>query len=272
MPTQEGLGAHVSRAATKAGPGLPTPGGRGTRRLMGAPLLVFDLDGTLVDSAPDLLGTLQAVLPKHGLAVKIDATHRQGIGHGARHLIEHALLRQGIAVEKPVLDAMYRDFLDHYEANITVETRPFAGTDRLLERFAEAGWSVAVCTNKPEKMSRLLLRNLGLADRFAAISGGDSFAKRKPHPEHLLGTIAAAKGVPDRSIMVGDSQTDLDTARGAGVPFVGVSFGYTPIPMTELRPDLMVDSFDELTPERATALLERSLAALRAAAVPAATA
>jgi phosphoglycolate phosphatase len=237
---------------------------------MGAPLLVFDLDGTLVDSAPDLLATLQAVLPRHGIAVQIDATHRQGIGHGARYLIEHVLLRQGIAVDTPALDAMYRDFLDHYEAHISVETRPFAGTDRLLDRFTEAGWSFAVCTNKPEKMTRLLLRNLGMADRFAAISGGDSFARRKPHPEHLLDTIAAAKGAPDRSIMVGDSQTDLDTARGAGVPFVGVSFGYTPIPMLELRPDLMVDSFDELTPDRAAALLERSPAiALREAAATA---
>jgi phosphoglycolate phosphatase len=236
-------------------------------------LLVFDLDGTLVDSAPDLLGTLKAVLPKHGVGVEIDATYRQGIGNGARYLIEYALLRQGIVVDQPALDAIYRDFLDHYEANITVETRPFAGTDRLLDRFAEAGWSLAVCTNKPARMSRLLLENLGIAGRFAAICGGDSFAHRKPHPEHLLQTTAAAGGVRERVILVGDSQTDLDTARGAGVPFVGVSFGYTPIPMRELSPDLLIDSFDELTPEQASLLLERSVALLLlGASIPAATA
>jgi len=225
---------------------------------MGGLLLVFDLDGTLVDSAPDLLATLQAVLPKHGIRVEIDATHRQGIGHGARYLIEYTLLRQGIVVDGPALDAIYQDFLDHYEANISVETRPFPGCDRLLDRFAAAGWSFAVCTNKPAKMSRLLLQNLGMADRFAAICGGDSFAHRKPHPGHLVETIAAAGGVRERSVMVGDSQTDLDTARAAGAPFVGVSFGYTPIPMRELCPDLLIDSFDELTQDRAAALLERS--------------
>jgi phosphoglycolate phosphatase len=218
------------------------------------PLLVFDLDGTLADSAPDLLGTLEAVLPRHRIPVAIDSSFRDGIGLGARYLIEYALKRQNLAVGKPTLDAIHRDFLEHYEANICVGTRLFPGTIALLDRFAGAGWSFAVCTNKPERMSRLLLRELGIADRFAAIGGGDSFASRKPDPTHLLMTIAAASGSPDRSVMVGDSRTDIDTARGARIPIVGVAFGYTPEPMATLAPDLFIESFDQLKPKQAASL------------------
>ena len=225
---------------------------------MVGPLLVFDLDGTLADTAPDLLGTLAAVLPRHGITVSLDKSYRDGIGQGARFLIEYALQRQGVAVGKPTLDAIYRDFLIHYEANICVGTRLFPGTIELLDRFADDGWSFAVCTNKPEKMSRLLLQKLGIADRFAAIGGGDTFPLRKPDPAHLLMTIIAASGSPERSVMVGDSRTDIDTARGANLPIIGVTFGYTPEPMAALAPDLMIDGFDELKPKHAAGLIVRA--------------
>ena len=223
---------------------------------MPAPLLVFDLDGTLVDSAPDLLATLDTVLPRHGFAVAADQALRNGIGHGARHLIEFALKRQQITIETPMLDAIHRDFLVHYEANISVATRLFPGTLGMLDRFAAAGWSFAVCTNKPERMSRLLLRDLGVLDRFAAVSGGDTFRHRKPDPAHLLDTIAAASGSAMKAVMVGDSRTDLDTARSAGIPFTGVTFGYTPVPMAALEPDLIVADFDALLPFDAERLFE----------------
>jgi phosphoglycolate phosphatase len=210
--------------------------------------LVFDLDGTLVDSAPDLLATLDVVLPRHGFAMASDAGLRNGIGHGARHLIEFALTRQGVSVDVATVDALYRDFLAHYEANICIGTRLYPGTLALLDRFAAAGWSFALCTNKPERLSRKLLDQLGVAERFAAICGGDTFQHRKPDPRHLLDTIAVVSGQPETAIMVGDSRTDLDTARAAGVRFVGVSFGYTPVPMAELRPDLLIDSYDALSP------------------------
>jgi phosphoglycolate phosphatase len=232
---------------------------------MVGPLLVFDLDGTLADTAPDLLATLEAVLPRHGIPVSIDASYRGGIGHGARALIEYALKRQNLAVGKPTLDAIHRDFLVHYEANICVGTRLFPGTIALLDRFAQAGWSFAVCTNKPEGMSRLLLRKIGIADRFAAVGGGDSFPLRKPDPAHLLMTIVAAAGSPETSVMVGDSRTDLDTARGAAVPIVGVTFGYTLEPMASLTPDLLIDSFDELKPKQAAALFSARAPAARGA-------
>jgi phosphoglycolate phosphatase len=237
---------------------------------MAPPLLVFDLDGTLADSAPDLLATLAVVLPRHGFTVTADAGLRNGIGHGARYLIEYALTRQQIVVDTSALTAIHRDFLIHYEANICVGTRLYPGTIALLDRFAAGGWRLAVCTNKPEKMSRLLLRELGIAERFAAICGGDSFSRRKPDPAHLFETIAAASGSRETTVMVGDSQTDLDTARAAGVPFVGVTFGYTPVPMATLGPDLLIESFDALAPELAAGLFAgaKALNAAHAPAMP----
>jgi phosphoglycolate phosphatase len=239
---------------------------------MVGPLLVFDLDGTLADTAPDLLATLEAVLPRHGLPVAIDASYRDGIGQGARHLIEYALRRQSVVVGKPTLDAIFRDFLVHYEENICTCTRLFPGTIALLDHFADAGWSFAVCTNKPEGMSRLLLEKLGVADRFVAIGGGDSFPLRKPDPAHLLMTITAAAGAPERSVMVGDSRTDVETARGADIPIVGVTFGYTPEPMAILAPDLLIDGFDELKPDHAASLLTARLTEARPMKAASATA
>jgi len=226
---------------------------------MPAPLLVFDLDGTLVDSAPDLLATLDAVLNVHGFSIEADDNGlRDGIGHGARHLIEYSLHRQQVALEEGQLDRIHADFLRHYVENIAIHTRPYRGLPEALDRFAAAGWSFAVCTNKTEGLSVRLLTELGLAGRFASICGGDTFPTRKPDPRHLLETIAKAGGASGSSVMVGDSRTDLDTARGAGIAFIGVTFGYTPVPMADLQPDLLLDSFDELTPDLAARLLERT--------------
>jgi len=238
---------------------------------MATPLLVFDLDGTLVDSAPDLLATLETVLGRAGYTAAPDAALRDGIGHGARHLIEFALHREKVAPETALVDRLHAAFLDHYEANIARHTRPYNGLDAALDRFAAAGWAFAVCTNKIESLSRKLLGELGLTGRFAAICGGDTFASRKPHPDHLLETIARAGGVRDRSIMVGDSRTDLDTARAAHVPFVGVSFGYTPVPMADLGPDLLIGSFDDLLPEQAARLIATAGARRERGAAPALT-
>lgn len=222
-----------------------------------SPLLVFDLDGTLVDSAPDLLATLDAILPRHGFKALDDPRLRQGIGHGARHLIEYALHMQKREVDAAKLDAMHRDFLIHYEANICVGSTLYPGLIELLDRFAAAGWGFAVCTNKLEHLSRQVLAALEIDARFLAICGSDTFATRKPHPAHLLETISAAGGTPDRAIMVGDSRTDLDTARSANVPFLGVSFGYTPVPMAEIAPDLLIDGYDELGLAEASELIAK---------------
>jgi phosphoglycolate phosphatase len=225
---------------------------------MASPLLVFDLDGTLADTAPDLLATLDAVLPRHGFEAANGAVVREGVGHGARYLIEYALARQAAAAEEAAIEAIHRDFLDYYAEHVCVSSRLFPGTAELLDRFEAGGWSFAVCTNKPVGLSEPLLRKLGIAGRFRAIRGGDSFPYRKPHPGHLLDTIAAAGGAPDQAIMVGDSRTDLDAARAAGVPMIGVTFGYTTVPMADLKPDLLVESFDDVLPADAAELLARA--------------
>ncbi len=235
---------------------------------MNAPLLVFDLDGTLVDTAPDLLATLDAVLPRHGFKPMADASLRDTIGHGARHMIKQALSRRDVTLSDQALDAINDDFLAHYEANICRHSRLYPGTEALLDRFAEAGWRFAVCTNKKEHLSKLLLQAIGVSGCFAAICGGDTFAAPKPDPTHLGGTIAAASGTPAQTLMVGDSRTDRDAARNVGVAFVGVNFGYTDVPMAKLGADLLIDHFDELTMDAAKRLLANAAMA-GATAVPA---
>ena len=222
---------------------------------MPKPLLVFDLDGTLVDSAPDLLAALDHVMRLHDHPHEVDEGLRAGIGHGARHLIEYALHRAGIALPPADIDIMHAEFLDHYVAHMCDATRPYPGLLDALDRFAGAGWSFAVCTNKLEALSRKLVEGLGMTSRFAALTGGDTFEMRKPHPTHLLGTVAAAGGDPRRAIMVGDTRTDLDTARAASIPFVGVTFGYSPVPMAELGPDILVEAYADLQPAAVGRLL-----------------
>ena len=222
---------------------------------MPKPLLVFDLDGTLVDSAPDILAALDHVMRLHGHPLEVDEDMRAGIGHGARHLIEYALYQASIALPPADIDVMHAEFLEHYVVHMCDGTRRYPGLIDALDRFADAGWSFAICTNKLEGLSRKLVDGLGIASRFAALTGGDTFETRKPHPAHLLGTIAAAGGDPRRAIMVGDTRTDLDTARAAKIPFVGVTFGYSPVPMAELGPDILIDAYADLHPAAVDRLL-----------------
>jgi phosphoglycolate phosphatase len=221
---------------------------------MGA-LLVFDLDGTLVDTAPDLLATLDAVLAEGGFRAVPHEEARLLIGHGARRMIEGALAVQEVSLPREELEALYRRFLVHYEAHVCVDSRPYPGALEALDRFAAAGWRFAICTNKQERLSRLLLAALGLEARFAAVCGGDSLGVSKPDAGHLLGTVARAGDQPQRAVMVGDARTDVDAARAAGVPVVGVTFGYTPVPMAKLGPDLLIDHYDELSVAAASGLL-----------------
>jgi phosphoglycolate phosphatase len=174
-------------------------------------------------------------------------------------LIEFGLHRQKAEVDAAMLDLMHRDFIAYYESHICVESRLFPGVASLLDRFAAAGWGFAVCTNKLGHLSRQVLAALRVEHRFVAVCGGDTFPNRKPHPGHLIGTIAAAQGRRANAIMVGDSHVDLDTARSASVPFIGVSFGYTPVPMADLGPDILIDSFDDLDPGTAAGLLSSAV-------------
>jgi phosphoglycolate phosphatase len=168
------------------------------------------------------------------------------VGAGARALIECGFAAAGAPPDKERADALVAEFLAHYEAHIADETRLFPGAREALERFRQAGFALAVCTNKPEPLARLLLERLGEAGRFSAICGCETFAMSKPDGRVLQATIALAKGDPKRALMVGDSKTDIDTARNAGAPIVAVDFGYSDPPVARLSPDRVISHFDQL--------------------------
>ncbi|MBB5751071.1 phosphoglycolate phosphatase [Prosthecomicrobium pneumaticum] len=213
---------------------------------MTSPILVFDLDGTLVDTADDLVATLNVVLEEAGLGGVTGAQTRAMVGHGARVLIERALAAKGAERAPDEVDALLARYIKHYGANIAVASRPFPGVEAALDRFSARGFALAVCTNKLEHLSLRLLDALGLSPRFAAICGADTFAVRKPDPLMLTETIRRAGGDAARAVMIGDSATDIDTARAAGIPVVAVDFGYTPVPVTELSPDVVISHYDAL--------------------------
>ncbi|MFD2184027.1 phosphoglycolate phosphatase [Rhodoplanes azumiensis] len=211
-----------------------------------SPLVVFDLDGTLVDTAPDLIDTLNGLLVREGLAAVPFDEARRFIGGGARLLIERALGARGRDCGATEIDRLYAVYVDDYAERIAALSRPFPGLVDALDRLDAAGCRFAVCTNKLERLSVKLLGALGLADRFAAICGQDTFAAMKPDPRALLGTIAAAAGSPSLTVMVGDSGTDIVTAKAAGVPVVAVDFGYTEVPVETLAPDRVIGRYDDL--------------------------
>jgi len=211
-----------------------------------APTAVFDLDGTLADTAPDLVATLNVVLGREGLPALQLAEARKMIGHGARAMIERGLEAAGREATPDHLDELYHYFLAYYADHLCVETRLFPGVLEALDRLEAQGFRLAVCTNKVKAHSVKLLEALGLAPRFAAICGRDSFPYVKPDPRHLTLTIEAVGGTPRHAVMVGDSRTDIVTARTAQIPVVAVTFGYTDVPVRELDPDVVIDHFDEL--------------------------
>jgi phosphoglycolate phosphatase len=213
---------------------------------MAALTVVFDLDGTMVDTAPDLIDSLNFVLAREGLAPIEYAKARNMIGGGARRMIESGLQFDGKAAPAGEIDRVFGDFITHYSAHIADRSRPFPGLDGALDDLAAQGCRFAVCTNKLERLSRQLLDALDLSGRFAAICGQDTFGVQKPDPEILRRTVAAAGGAPERAVLVGDSGTDIATARAAGVPVVAVAFGYSDPPVDQLGPDRLIGHFSEL--------------------------
>ena len=215
-------------------------------RQIAPPIAVFDLDGTLADTAGDLVGTLNVILAQEGLSPLPVAKARDMIGAGARALIERGFEAAGKELTPAHLDELYRQFMVHYGENICVRTELFPGVAAALDRLEAAGFILAVCTNKVEEHSVKLLDELGIGHRFAANCGRDTFPYFKPDPRHLTLTIERAGGDPSRAIMVGDSRTDIVTAQNAGIPVVAVPFGYTDVPVKDLDPDLVIDHFDDL--------------------------
>ncbi|MBV8473118.1 MAG: phosphoglycolate phosphatase, partial [Hyphomicrobiales bacterium] len=211
--------------------------------------IVFDLDGTLAETAPDLIAALNFVLTSEGIEPLPLASARYLLGAGGRALISRGFAQAGRALDAPKLEILFDRFLGYYNDHIADHSTLFPGVIESLDRFAAAGWRLAVCTNKIEASSHLLLGKLGVAGRFAFICGQDTFGVGKPDPKPLLETIRKVGGRPERTIMVGDSRTDIETARAAGTPVVAVDFGYTDKPVAELGPDRVISHFDALFAE-----------------------
>jgi phosphoglycolate phosphatase len=214
--------------------------------MAGAPLIVFDLDGTLVDTAPDLVATLNLMLVREHLPPVSFEIGRKMVGGGARVMLERGLAAEGVAVPAAKLDQMERDFIAHYAAHIADTSRPFPDVEVVLDRLSQRGCQLAVCTNKLEWLSLRLLEALGLVGRFSAICGPDTFGIAKPRPEILHRTIDRAGAQIESALMVGDSITDIATARAAAVPVIAVDFGYSETPVSDLSPDRVVSRFADL--------------------------
>jgi phosphoglycolate phosphatase len=208
--------------------------------------IVFDLDGTLVDTAPDLCSALNWVLERIDRPqVALDDV-RNMVGEGARKLIERALAASGPAPSAEEVESHVVHFLDHYQRNMSVQSVPFPGVEETLDTLAGLGAQVAICTNKPEEMAVLLLDDLGLGHRFPVILGGDSLPMKKPDPGHLIGTVERMGASLDDTVFVGDSHIDVAAARGAGVPVIAVSFGYSLVDPAELGADMVIHTFPDL--------------------------
>ena len=208
--------------------------------------IAFDLDGTLVETAPDLIGTLNRMLAARDIPVMPVEAAQHLVGHGALALLRHGFMEAGAAWDEAEAPALLEEFLGDYLANIAVLSRPYDGVVETLERLAGRGATLCVATNKRSDLSEALIAALGLERHFAVICGPDRVSARKPDGAHVREAVALAGGDPARAIMVGDGAPDVQAAKAAGVPCVVVSFGYTPIAPAELGGDALIDRFAEL--------------------------
>ena len=224
--------------------------------------VVFDLDGTLVDTAPDLLNALNHVLTHAGLA-EVDLQTVAGmIGHGAKAMIRTGMAHQGKTPDEMQLEALFARFLVYYSDHIAVGSRPFDRVPETLDALAADGAILSVCTNKKQLLADQLLEALGLAPRFAAIMGADSVPSKKPDGDHIVRTVLAAGGDPARALMVGDSRTDERAARNAGLPFIFVPFGYEAESADAIGADAVVDRYSQL-PQAISRLIGQADSAVR---------
>lgn len=224
--------------------------------------VAFDLDGTLVDTAPDLLGALNHVLSDAGLAPVDLPTVATLIGNGARAMMERGFGVHGVTLPAPDMDAAFDRFISYYIENIAVGSRPFDGCVPALDALLDAGATLCVCTNKRQDLSERLIGELGLTSRFAAILGADRATNRKPHQDHVFEAVRAAGGTPGRALFVGDSRTDERAARNAGLPFLFVTFGYEAETVENLAPDAIIGHYSELLPALSV-LRDQAVASLR---------
>jgi len=221
--------------------------------------IVFDLDGTLVDTGPDLTAALNHALSVLGREPLPEADVRDMVGSGALKLIERGLAKTGGEARELTLSMMPL-FLEYYAANIAVLSKPYPGVVVAMDALLAAGSRLAICTNKTEGLARKLVTALGWDARFVAILGGDSLPVRKPDPEHLLATIRAAGGDPADSAFVGDTHFDVNAGLAAGVPTIAVRFGFAVEAVEDLGAAAIIDHYDALVPTLGALFAERAAA------------
>lgn len=207
--------------------------------------IAFDLDGTLVDSAPDLIGTLNRLLTAKGLPPRPLEAARHLVGHGAMALLKDGFAEAGAEWNDEDGKALFDAFIADYIDNVAVETRPFPSCVEVLDRLTARGAKLCVATNKRTDLSLALLDALKLTDRFAAVVGPDAVSAKKPDGAHIREAVIKAGGDPAKAIMVGDSTTDTGAAANAPVPCILVSFGYSDVPLAEMGGDITIDHYDE---------------------------
>ncbi|MEM9279147.1 MAG: HAD hydrolase-like protein [Pseudomonadota bacterium] len=208
--------------------------------------VIFDLDGTLADTAPDLIGTLNRIIAPYEVP-QVDLKQvGQIVGHGAKAMIRKAFEIGGKDLQPELQEALFADFLEDYSANIANETRLFDGLLDAMGILKEDGFTFCVCTNKMESLARILVSELGVSDHFSALTGGDTFAFKKPDPRHLEETVRLMGREIGSAIMVGDSSTDINAAINAGIPSIAVTFGYSDQPPNSLGATRIISHYSEL--------------------------
>lgn len=220
--------------------------------------LAFDLDGTLIDTAPDLIATANRILQQNGHAPVTTEMLRPYISFGSRRMLEASLASQDVVLSADALDTMWQDYLAYYRGHLADHSKPFPGLVATLQRAASDGATIVVCTNKLESLSRRLFAALDMTDLFAHVAGRDTYPVHKPDPYHLIQAIRDAGGDHERAVMVGDSDTDVATAKAASVPVIGVTFGYTAIPVTQLDCDAVISDYAEFDAALANILAART--------------
>jgi phosphoglycolate phosphatase len=208
--------------------------------------VIYDLDGTLIDSAKDMQVAVSHVLADHGLPPVSEDDVRIFMGQGSKVTMAKAFGKYGKPLDDEKLSAVTREFVRYYEADPVSHTSAFAGVAEVVARFARLGLKQGVCTNKFERPSRMILEHLKLMPPISDLAGADTFPVRKPDPRHILMLVARMGGAPDRTVMVGDSIHDVEAAHGAGLPAVLVSWGYTATPASELGAEAVIERFDAL--------------------------
>ena len=219
--------------------------------------VIFDLDGTLVDSAPDIADALDELLQERGLEpIGLDGT-RKLIGHGISNLVKKALALRGQETEPDELASATSLFQQFYATRLPAKAVAYPGVAQCLETLKNEGWRLVVCTNKLEAFSRAILKGLNLESYFEIVAGPDTFGVAKPNPEHLLRALPENRPSDYRVVMVGDSEVDIETAHAAHIPIIAVTYGYSKTPLAELKPQGLTGNFSEI-PNLVKQLVEMS--------------